>query len=485
MRPATHTNDRRDMPGHDADGPDVPRENEAGSGDSFRALTGSLIGVYLLAGIGLFIPLLTIPYLARVLKPDAWGRVLCAQAVAMLFVVIVEYGFNLSGTRDVASSSGDRTTHQRIVSDVFSAKLCSMLVVIVIGFVAHRFMPIFHGHGLVLSMAVLWGIAGGLNVGWYFQGTHRPVLALTIDMAARLSGAAAIVFLVQSPQDDWLVLALNSAVALLALLSSFPLVVYEVGWPRISLSGGWATIKRAGPLASYLLCAGIRNSSNRVVLGFLSSPAVVAIFGNAERFTDLITRASEPASRVIYPLLCEKATADPSDAKRTFLRTALLLGVITGTLSICAIVFATPIIRLLFGPGYEQSVPVLRILAVVPVLKVADMLVNTFWAQPHGLDRHMTPGVLLASAVGVVLAVILVKSYAAVGMAMAAIGAELVFLAWSVGFLALRGKLPFSLGRRSLAGGDAAVEPILQPAPNCAVGTLAVEDSTSHQHRGA
>ena len=61
-----------------------------------------LAWVYLIAAAGLVIPLATIPYLARVLGPAAGGRVLGAQAVATSLVAIVEFGFNLSGTRRVA-----------------------------------------------------------------------------------------------------------------------------------------------------------------------------------------------------------------------------------------------------------------------------------------------------------------------------------------------------------------------------------------------
>ena len=54
---------------------------------------------------GLVVPLLTIPYLARVLRPTGWGLVVFAQSFGAWLALVMEYGFDLSGTRAVHESA--------------------------------------------------------------------------------------------------------------------------------------------------------------------------------------------------------------------------------------------------------------------------------------------------------------------------------------------------------------------------------------------
>ena len=56
--------------------------------------------LYVAHALALLVPLATIPYLARVLGPHAWGLVVFSQSLGAWLALVIEYGFDLSGTRD-------------------------------------------------------------------------------------------------------------------------------------------------------------------------------------------------------------------------------------------------------------------------------------------------------------------------------------------------------------------------------------------------
>lgn len=412
-----------------------------------------LTWIYLLAIAGLGIPLVTIPYLARVLGPEAWGRVLGAQAVATLLVAVVEFGFNLSGTRQVAQAMAAGHGLRPIVSAVFSAKIICTLLAGLVWIFFLRLMPLFRGHHLILAMALVWGIAGGSNFGWYFQGTGRAVLFFAIDSLARVIGVGATFLFVHRPEDEWLALAANATVACLALFATVPVVLVETGWPRLTLRGAFASLLGGGHMAMYVLLAGIRDSVNRVVLGFLVPPATVAIFGNAERVTDILNRGCEPASRVIYPIMCREVVTSLAHARRSLLRAAAFLAAAMGSGVAVTMVAAHLIIALLCGARYDQSAVVLRLLLLLPLLKAASMTLNTFWALPLGFERHLAPCILLAAGVTIGAAMVLVPPFGALGMAAAAILSEVTFLLASAVFLVWRRCFPFLPLTHPLASG--------------------------------
>ena len=75
------------------------------------------------------LPLITLPYLARVLGPEYYGLVMMAQATMIYFTILTDYGFNLSATKDIAAHQSDT----KKVSDIFSAVMGTKCVLLIIG----------------------------------------------------------------------------------------------------------------------------------------------------------------------------------------------------------------------------------------------------------------------------------------------------------------------------------------------------------------
>ena len=437
--------------------------------------TKQLAWVYLLAAAGVGIPLVTIPYLARVLGPEAWGRVLGAQGVAMLLVAIVDFGFSMSGTRQVAQAvagrpraEGDRQRCPQCEDRLHFAGWRRLVFLSAID-------ALFRGHHLILVMSLVWGIAGGLNFGWYFQGTGRAVLFFAIESLARLIGVGATFLLVRRPEDECLALAANAMVVCLALVCTFPIAVIETGWPRMTLRGALPPCVGGGHLAMYVLLGGICNSFNRVILGFLAGPTTVAIYGNAERVTDILNRGCDPASQVIYPIMCREVVTSPVQARRSLWRAVAFLGAALGVgrrrHHDRRPADHRALVRVALRPVGSRFASVARPAAAEGGIDDGQY----FWALPLGFDRHLAPSVLLAAAVTVGAAVVLVPPFGALGMAAAAILSETTFLFASAVFLVWRRCFPFLPLTHPLASGKKMRPGTASDDPS---GVLALQEQT-------
>src|SRR5580704_19568321 len=74
------------------------------------------------------VPLVTIPYLARVLGVSGWGLVAIAQGFGSYIALLGEYGFGLSATREVARQRDDREKLADIFAGVLGAKLALLAI---------------------------------------------------------------------------------------------------------------------------------------------------------------------------------------------------------------------------------------------------------------------------------------------------------------------------------------------------------------------
>lgn len=131
--------------------------------ENIASLTGIQMVQYLL-------PLVTFPYLTRVLGPGNYGKVAFAVAFITYFNLITDYGFNLSATREISINRDDTERVSRIYSSVMVTKTLLMLLtftaMLTIVLSVDRFrsdLPLYiYTYGIVLG-SVLFPV-------WFFQG---------------------------------------------------------------------------------------------------------------------------------------------------------------------------------------------------------------------------------------------------------------------------------------------------------------------------
>ncbi|HEX3208536.1 MAG TPA: oligosaccharide flippase family protein, partial [Geminicoccaceae bacterium] len=86
-------------------------------------LVRNILALYGVRAVNQLLPLVVIPYLARVLGPTGWGLVAFAQAFAMYGIVTVEYGFEFAGTRAVAQGRAEANRLDELVAGMFGTQL--------------------------------------------------------------------------------------------------------------------------------------------------------------------------------------------------------------------------------------------------------------------------------------------------------------------------------------------------------------------------
>ena len=168
----------------------------------------------------ILLPIATVPYLARVLHPSGLGVVAFAQALALYGVLVIEYGFNLSATRDVAQHRDDPAGLSRLFASVLGARAALSVLVVAGACLARWLVPTFRAHPDMVWLGLFWALAQGSRPYWYFQGSERLKLVAALDVAAKLLAGLGVFVLVRRADDGWIVIALQGAAAAASTLAS-------------------------------------------------------------------------------------------------------------------------------------------------------------------------------------------------------------------------------------------------------------------------
>ena len=87
-------------------------------------------------------PLITVPYLTRMLKPSGWGTVAFVLAMSEIVALVIEFGFNLSATREISRHRHDRGRCSEVMAGVLGAQIVLSVVGITLASVVARHMPL-------------------------------------------------------------------------------------------------------------------------------------------------------------------------------------------------------------------------------------------------------------------------------------------------------------------------------------------------------
>jgi PST family polysaccharide transporter len=393
--------------------------------------------------VTLLLPLVTVPYLTRVLGPEKWGVLSLALAIGMYLILVIDYSLTISATREVARSKDDSDRLASIVSGVLGTRLLLTLLCALFLGALQLTIPLFREMGVYLWLALYWSFGFGMMPMFYFQGTEQVPRILRIDIPLRIVSVLSVFPLVRNPGDGWLALFLQGSGGVVIMIVAYVMIYREIPFRKPTLSITLGSLRDGRQLSLSRIASSTYWMSNPVILGMVAAPLYVGFFSGADRVIRAILAMTEPITLALFPRSSQLAQQDENRLARVV--TLTTAGMLACGLLIAGIlyVFAPLIIRILLGPGFESSVPLLRILAVlVPIICVTKPLVMQ-WMIPLGMDRSVMWISVIIGAIHIPVAVILAMQYRHTGAAIAFVSSESINLTATLIVLYVRKQLPF------------------------------------------
>ena len=135
-----------------------------------KRLLSNFFSLSVLQAFTYILPLLTLPYLVRNLGIDKFGLVMFSQAFIMFFSILVDYGFNLSATREISIHRDNKEKITEIFSTVIMIKVILIIVSFLILSILVFSFEIFLNNYKLYFFTFLMVIGQALFPVWYFQG---------------------------------------------------------------------------------------------------------------------------------------------------------------------------------------------------------------------------------------------------------------------------------------------------------------------------
>jgi PST family polysaccharide transporter len=348
---------------------------------------------------GYLLPLITLPYLARVLTPARFGLVAYAQDFVWYFVLLCDYGFGITATRQIAIHSDDSAAVSRIFSTVMTAKVCLMTV----GFAGLNAVvfavPKFRAEWPLFNIAYLTVAAYVAFPVWFFQGLQKMEYVGARDIFAKLAVLAAVLLFVHRESDYLLAAAIQSGGLLFSGLLGLAAVPFAapVRVVRPTIEELRATFTEGWRVFASMFLTSSCAPTNVVILGLVASPAQVGYYSAASRIIWPLRSLVGPLTTALYPHISHLASQAPERALRFLRRYALLLSLPFLLLGLAVVLGAPLGVPLYYGNGYAETVILLQVMGLSPFLVALGQCFSSYYMLAFGFTREWSRITALAA----------------------------------------------------------------------------------------
>ncbi|MCK4081109.1 oligosaccharide flippase family protein [Acinetobacter radioresistens] len=354
-------------------------------------------------------PLLTMPYLARVIGVDGFGKIAFAAAVMVWVQTVVDWGFNYTATRDLAQNRDNSVKVSEIFSTVLWAKLFLMIFMSLLIICLTYTIPFFSENKAILFASFLVIPGQILLSDWFFQALERMKFITIFSLISKFIFTGCIFIFIKEKEDFILQPILYGMCSMIVGFFAIYKIVYQ--WKVKIIKPNFHIIKIAlkNSFDVFInsLLPNLYNSFSIVLLGIWGGSIANGIYDAGRKFIGISHSFMAIFIRVFFPYLSRNIEKHSIFAKIHLSIAALG--------SVILFVTAPYLIKLFFNEDFYEAITVLRISSISIFLIALSNVYGTNYLIIKGYTKELRNITFIYSLLGFVVAIPLVYFFSYIG----------------------------------------------------------------------
>lgn len=349
-----------------------------------KSITKNTLYLYALTASNYLFGILTIPFITRILGPEAFGSLGFAIAIGVYFNLFIDFGFLLSGTKRVAESACNHLELSKIFSSITYIKVLISLGLLFILIGLNTFIQEISDNFSLIFLYLLVGLFSSILPDYLYRGLEDMKKVTIRSVIARGIFTILIILFLRSPSQILLIPTFNIVGSIIAFVWVYLDLYrrYNVCFCKPDTHHIMTLVKESSEYFLSRIAASIYNASNTVILGFVfPGQAVVGYYSSAEKFWGLSAQAVSPISDSYYPYMIRT-----KDFARLFKVTVLF----EIPILICCVIgyiWSESICELFFGKEFSEAYIILRLMIPIIAIILPTYMLGFPALTPLGLSK--------------------------------------------------------------------------------------------------
>lgn len=373
----------------------------------------------------LITPLITAPYLSRVLQPDGIGSVSFAESIVSYFSLLAVMGISTYGQREISYVQDDIEKRSKVFWNTKLLGFCTSGITIIIYII---FALCQKKNSMIYLILTLNLVSNFFDITWFFQGMEDFAKTVTRNASFKLIQIAYIFVFVRTKDDIALYvlgLGLFSALGNMSLWVHLPKYITCV---PISKLNPFKEIKTVWSMFIPTVAMQIYTVLDKTMIGVITGNSFEnGYYEQAIKISKMLLALVTALGAVMVPrigfLFGKNDIGKLKKYMYSVYRFVWFLGI---PMCFGLIIVADNFVPWFFGEGYDKVIPLLRILSLLILAIGINNVTGIQYLVPTKQQHTFTATVIIGAVTNFCLNIVMIKFFYSVGAALASVIAEVV-----------------------------------------------------------
>lgn len=373
--------------------------------------------------LNMIIPLITVPYISRVLGAHDVGINEYTNSWVTFFYLMGQMGITLYGNREVAYHRDDLYERSRTFWGVEALQLMTITFSFIVYIVAVFFFSTTFKEYFLLQ--AIWIIATGVDISWYFMGLEEFRITVLRNTLVKFASLILIFTVVKTSADLGKYILILGGAQLVGNLTLWPYLKGNIVWVKMSK---WHPLKHFYPsllLFIPTITTQVYLVLNRLMLGRMSTQSDLGNFGQSDKIVKFVLAVVTATGTVMLPHVANKfAKGDIKGVRNSLYSSFNFVSAIS-----IPMMFGLMAISKKFGPWFlgDQFVlsgQIIFLEAPIIVFIAWSNVTGTQYLMPINRVKDYTTSVTIGAVSNIIFNFVLIAKWGARGAAIATVGSE-------------------------------------------------------------
>ncbi len=372
----------------------------------------------------LIVPLVTMPYISRVIGPTGVGVNTYTYAMTQYFVLFATLGINLYGSREIAYQRGNKEKLSKTFWEIETLLMTTAIIASLAFLVFLSFPNKYRLYYIAQGVAI---IAVAFDISWFFMGIENFKVTVTRNILVKAISLACIFIFVKNKDDLFVYILITSLSVLLGNITLWPYLKNHVEKIKFSYLKPLKHLRPSLVLFVPQIAINIYAILNKPMLKVFSSVESAGFFDSSDKIVKLLVALLTSLATVVMPRVANSfIRGDNKQIERLLTKSFDYISFLSIPLMFGIAAVAREFSVLFFGKAFYSVGDILLIEAmVIPVIAWASITGNQY-LLPTNHNKEYTISVIAGAIANLILNIPLILYLGAIGAAISTIISELV-----------------------------------------------------------
>lgn len=374
--------------------------------------------------LAILVPIITTPYLSRVLGAENIGIYSFTLSITTYFILFGSLGVAMYGQREIAYVQDDVEKRSKTFFEIFIMKSITLLISLIVFYITFC----IHGeYSVYYKILILEIITNIIDISWLFQGMEEFKKTVVRNTIVKIISVICIFLFVKSQEDLYkyfIIYVLSNFLGNVSLWMYLPKFIKKQKIKEINFT---KHIKQIIMLFIPQMATQIYTVLDKTMIGaIVSDKSEVGYYEQAQKVIKLSMTIATSLGTVMMPRIAATyAKGNSAKIKEYMNQSFAFIMMIALPMMFGIISISYNFVPIFYGSGYDKVAPLLCIISPIIVLIGLSNVTGTQYLLPTKQQNKYTVSVIIGAIVNFVLNLILIKNFKSIGASIATVIAEL------------------------------------------------------------